>query len=321
MKIKNFLFCLVCVIILFSDVKKTNALSELNINDNDIDISSGQLIAEDTKYFATVTFYNKNILYSVNGGSEWATRAYTIEISENECETENLKDNYYFATGDEEVITDYKKLKTTISKKNSQFYNVKNQLDWKAGKMPKTRGIDLFGIRISDGIQPVANSKAGTVVYSMYNECLGTTEQKSINLASNGSWKFDNSGYGVAFQLPKNTTYSFYYDRYFINTWDCTTSSPKIAESSGNKSFPVTLKSLSSTMSFDVTKTYANVIMNAISAYGTYQHSVKSLTLNEALSFSIGSSGLGGVFVVSASIKNKYDNMGGTHAQLIGINW
>ena len=62
MKIKNFLFCLVCVIILFSDVKKTNALSELNINDNDIDISSGQLIAEDTKYFATVTFYNKNIL-------------------------------------------------------------------------------------------------------------------------------------------------------------------------------------------------------------------------------------------------------------------
>lgn len=52
MKIKNFLFCLVCVIILFSDVKKTNALSELNINDNDIDISSEQLIAEDTKYFA-----------------------------------------------------------------------------------------------------------------------------------------------------------------------------------------------------------------------------------------------------------------------------
>lgn len=76
------------------------------------------------------------------------------------------------------MITDYKKLKTTISKKNSQFYNVKNQLDWKAGKMPKTRGIDLFGIRISDGIQPVANSKSGTVVYSMYNECLGTTEQK-----------------------------------------------------------------------------------------------------------------------------------------------
>ena len=274
-----------------------------------VDIDKDSIEFKSDNCYAS-TLFNQDLIKLVVNGKEYLHKPLDSMAEYEDClllvdfEFSSLKNDYL-----EVYIRD------------SQFYNVKNQLDWKAGKMPKTRGIDLFGIRISDGIQPVANSKSGTVVYSMYNECLGTTEQKSINLASNGSWKFDNSGYGVAFQLPKNTTYSFYYDRYFINTWDCTTSSPKIAESSGNKSFPVTLKSLSSTMSFDVTKTYANAVMNAISAYGTYQHSVKSLTLNEALSFSIGSSGLGGVFVVSASIKNKYDNMGGTHAQLIGINW
>lgn len=45
--------------------------------------------------------------------------------------------------------------------------------------------------------------------------------------------------------------------------------------------------------------------------YGSYQHAVKSISLSNALNFSVGTSGLGGVFVYSSTYKAYYDAMGG----------
>lgn len=45
--------------------------------------------------------------------------------------------------------------------------------------------------------------------------------------------------------------------------------------------------------------------------YGSYQHAKTSVSLNNANSYSIGSGGLGNVFIYSSSIASKYDQMGG----------
>ena len=45
--------------------------------------------------------------------------------------------------------------------------------------------------------------------------------------------------------------------------------------------------------------------------YGSYQHAKQNISLNNANSYSIGSGGLGNVFIYSSGIASKYDQMGG----------
>lgn len=45
--------------------------------------------------------------------------------------------------------------------------------------------------------------------------------------------------------------------------------------------------------------------------YGTYQHAVSSVTLNQSKDYTISSSGLGSVLDFSSSVKDKYDRMTG----------
>ena len=49
--------------------------------------------------------------------------------------------------------------------------------------------------------------------------------------------------------------------------------------------------------------------------FGSYQHAVKSLTLEESQNYTLGGSGLGSVFVYPYSISQKYDGMTGIRLQ------
>lgn len=280
---------------------------------------SGYLISDDTKYYLTITAEKNNQFYSNSINN---LISYTYEISKEDFENENF--NYSLPVlldvNPSTIETNAKKLETKINYiPSTNRYKIQNKITWKNNKMPKNRSYENFGIRLSDGIQPVSGSKFGYVYYSMYNTCLGTNTNYSTNLSSNGTWKYAADGYAVSFNLPKNSIYSFNYDPFYNTSWKCTTVSPSTTESSGAKNFPIELNSLSLVMVYEIVKTYSTTL-NAISAFGSYQHSVKNISLNTALNFTIGN-GIGGVFVMTASVKENFDQMGGTHAQLIGINW
>lgn len=63
-------------------------------------------------------------------------------------------------------------------------------------------------------------------------------------------------------------------------------------------------------------------ITNPLSAYGSYQYSVKSISLDLSLSFEVNINGsVGGVFSMNSSISEKFDKMSGTHAQILNPVW
>lgn len=53
------------------------------------------------------------------------------------------------------------------------------------------------------------------------------------------------------------------------------------------------------------------VLENHPSLYGSHQHSTKSISLNEAMNYTIGLGGLGNVFVFPYEVRQKYDGMTG----------
>lgn len=85
--------------------------------------------------------------------------------------------------------------------------------------------------------------------------------------------------------------------------------SPSSTKSLSN-GFGASIKLPSSGTNIVATQTFT--VTSGGTVYASYQHAKSSVTLNQSISFGIGSGGLGGVFTFSDyNITSKYDKMGG----------
>jgi len=213
--------------------------------------------------------------------------------------------------------TSGKKLTTTITyQTSSKRYRMQNVLAWKT--MPSVRSHDLFGIKVNNAaVEPVSNSHWGRTTYTMKESCTNTSTNYTGALYPTGQWKRSPQGYGVTFELPKNSTGSKTWN-VMTGTYPCVwTGAPLPPPKVSPVNYNITLTAMTHTMYFDVVKVG---VTSPISAYGSFQHAVNTVSLSTSLSFTIGATpNLGIVFTVS-NTKN-YDGMGGTHAQILKPVW
>ncbi len=270
----------------------------------------GEIVSVDTKYFKTIS--SDNQVYSTNRLDNNIENK-VIEISKEEYDAYNGENEYNISPLANPAIkeTNYKKLTTTLVKINNR-YRVKNDLHWKT--MPSTRSNDINAVRINNSVtEPLSNSQNAYTIYSATNSCTGAGMSNRVN---HNDWRFSPSGYGVAVPVPKDQagpTYSW--NTIYGTSYPCI--GYKNPATSGSVNSTWNVKGIDNYMYFDLVK-----LSNAsLSVYGSYQHAQTTVSLSNALSFSISSSGLGAVIQLSASISKNYDNMGGTHAQILSPSW
>ena len=243
------------------------------------------------------------------------------EITEEEFNNVNEAEKNIYVTNDTNPDiheTTYKKITTTISyiSSNNQ-YRLKNDLLWK--QIPSNRSNELYGIAINNSVaEPVSGSHFAKTYYSMKETCNNTTSSYETSHNSVSNWKRGATGYAVSFQLPSNRTDSVYWaiGQEYPCYWP--EYSPFPPNSGGPINYDINVNSLSSTMYFNVAKNGSG----PLSAYGSYQHSVTTISVSSALTLSISTTGeLGGVFSGTLSIIEKFDGMAGTHAQILNPTW
>lgn len=290
---------------------------------------SGEIVATDTIYVKTINTYapkdenlnimafaKSEIINDINNGNNYElVSTQNIIITEEEFNNVDENNDNVIIVNDvnpDIISTEYKKLTTNIIK-NGSTYRVKNDLTWK--KMPSTRSNDLFGIRINHSIaEPKSGSQYAKTTYKMKDAC--TLQTTTYNTVHSSNWNRAETGYGVAFKIPSDTTKRYIW--YKEADYPCADKDSLYkVPATGNKLVDVDVTSLNSYMYFDLVK----LSNGALSAFGSYQHAQKSVSLSSALTFTFGSGGLGGVFNLSASISEKYDGMDGTHAQILNPNW
>lgn len=266
----------------------------------------GEILGKDTRYFKTIYYYKDDKLiqhYSLN--SDMLLKHFSYEVPEEEYNKDN--NVMLYDANATPVNTEYKKLETSIIKVNSR-YRVKNVLTWK--KIPATRGNDVFSIAINNAVvEPLANSEHAFTSYTQKNSCTLDSLGKSIN---HTKWSKGSSGYGVVVTLPRDETKTYEYKG--IDNYPCW-KKPYYdipIESKVNASLSVI--AIQSTMYYDLVK----IIQAPISAYGSYQHAQKKLSLDN-ISFSITYGAPSISF--NASIKKYFDGMGETHAQELSPKW
>lgn len=243
---------------------------------------NGEIVAQTTKYYKTITTYSDVSTYSINNATN--PTSITIEITEEEYNNSN----------DELLITplgntngytetNYKKMTTTIVK-NGNYYRYKNDLVWK--RMPSTRSYDIQGIGIDSTVSGVSSSK--------YFKRIADIED-SANLvcyfdnSTSGTWELSGTGYAVNFKLPANTS-------------------------------TTTVTALSSHMYFDVQKLTSATILT-LNAYGDYKHAQKTVSSSVSNGVSIGTDGISFDASVSVSITESYDSMSTAQATRSGLSW
>lgn len=243
---------------------------------------NGEIVAQTTKYYKTITTYSDASTYSINNATN--PTSITIEITEEEYNNSN----------DELLITplgntngytetNYKKMTTTIVK-NGNYYRYKNDLVWK--RMPSTRSYDIQGIGIDSTVSGVSSSK--------YFKRIADIED-SANLvcyfdnSTSGTWELSGTGYAVNFKLPANTS-------------------------------TTTVTALSSHMYFDVQKLTSATILT-LNAYGDYKHAQKTVSSSVSNGVSIGTDGISFDASVSVSITESYDSMSTAQATWSGLSW
>jgi len=248
-------------------------------------------------------------------------RVINEEITEEEFNAVDENANNFYVTRDvnpDVHETSYKKITTTISYiSSSNQYRLKNDLLWK--QMPSNRSNELYGIAINHSVaEPVSGSHFAKTYYSMEETCNYTTSHYETSHNNTSNWRRGATGYSVSFGLPSNRTDTVYWaiGQDYPCYWP--EYSPFPPHSGGPINYSVNVNSLSSTMYFNVTK----VDSGPLSAYGSYQHSVTSISVSSALTLSVSTTGqLGGVFSGTFSIIEKFDGMAGTHAQILNPVW
>jgi len=302
----------------------------------------GKIVSQDTKYIKTTYIYsgltttasikegnNLDIQRMLQDKNVILKDIIHEEISEEEFLTSSNQTFYYntFSVNPDIITTDYKKLTTTISYLSSiKKYRVKNDLIWK--KTPSNRSYDISGIKLSDQVQPESGSHYAKMTYNEYNTCKQTNNVINQTFNNVNNWnRSSDRGYAVSVLLPKNSSVYYEWNNYLGKPYPCVVGAAQPwPPLQGNQSFPVEMKDINVYMYFDVLKTGTSKV-NTLSAYGSYQHSIKSISLSTSLTFTIGTSSsgnnsvLGGVFEMSPTISESFDKMTGTHAQVTGINW
>ena len=244
------------------------------------------------------------------------------EITEDEYDNydDNGRDIYVTYDVNPDVHeTSAKKLTTTISYiSSSKYYRLKNELSWKTD--PAMRSTDLYGIYGAESTQiPVSGSQYAGGTWTQVNSCdqsVTGSQTISKNYTSSGKWVKEAKGYGVAFALPKNTSETQPYDTLHGKPYPCPDYYLPNPPTIGSAVIAHAVKNMNFTFYYDVKK---QNLGSTVNAFGSYQHAVK--TVETSVDFSIDGSGLGGVFGLSAKLVEKYDQMQGTHAQILNPKW
>lgn len=298
---------------------------EFNLNKD----LSGHIVESVTKYYKTTYVYHykdtyaKNFITKENIESNIENNNITLSQVINEEITEeefnNFQSNIITTLDVNPAIheTNAKKLTTTISHiSSSHQYRVKNDLIWKT--MPSNRSYDLFAIAInnSEGA-PLSGSHYARTNYTLNSSCSKTNSSHSVQHTS--KWKFSSFGYAVAFQLPKNTIDMVKWD--LGKPYPCYWNGPGEPIRPGNDWIEdkKTVTALSSTMYYNVVKGNNT---SSFSAYGSYQHSITTVSINPTVELELTpGGGFGGVFKINTTLAQKFDGMGGTHAQILNPVW
>ena len=275
----------------------------------------GEIVSSDTLYIKSTYFNSDKPLLSI---MNWASKA-NVTVEKNETNYsdyvlhEYISENEYnnkssipgislYAVVGDPVSTNMKRLTTDIIKVNyngSTHYRYRNDLHYK--NMPSVRSNDLFGIRIDDShVSVIPGTEYAKLNYSVNMECAGVSSYESNTYSSSYSgWKKSSTGYALTMPLPKDKP--------------CAVSYPPITGTNEVDAIDIYMYFTVQKKDYDPIKT--------LNAYGSYQHSTKTVSFNASLEFSIGVGGLGGVFILSPNIEEKYDGMRGTHVALNNVNW
>ena len=293
------------------------------VNDNKNILS--QLIDNNTIYIKSVYIYEKNnAILDESQGLIFNNNNYNLiniintEITENEYQ-DIANDEFFdivYNSNPQIHVTNAKKLTTSISYISSiKQYRLKNELVWK--KTPSYRGNDLFGISGPSATQiPVSGSQNAYGSWDDYDTCrlIHTSKNKQYT----NKWYFQSEGYAVFFQIPKDYTEEIVWNTQYDNIpYPC---------KDGNIVLPVGSTTKMHTMSNMIFTFYYNVAKqndgSSVNAFGSYQHTVKNLTLGTNFGLSLSpNGGLGGAFNINASFSSYFDNMGGTYAQVLNPEW
>lgn len=182
--------------------------------------------------------------------------------------------------------------------------------------MPKVRSHDLSGIAIGTfNVTPVSGSQKSYYNYTFYNECSKTYAENQINYSSSSYWNVGSDGYYMSYPLKADWTQTNNWDPLSGDECPCLDEPDYVS----NMQFKtdVTVTDMNHYMYYDVKKSSNQITINALDAYGEYQHSVKSISLSVSLSFGWKSFGID----LGVNYSEHFDNMEGTHAELTGISW
>lgn len=291
----------------------------------------GEVVAIDKKYLETTYIYEPvndiNIMSygaddlknELDDSSKWRLKSTeSKEISEEEFNRKTASNDNVLIVNDQNphsVSRDYRTLTTRIDKVGNT-YRVKNDVSWYT--IPKNRSYDLFGISTTAAVaEAVAGSQYAKQSWTIKDSCTQVETNNSETYNKNHSnWRAKSGSYGISFKLPSNTTKT--YSWRVGQSYPCKDGyNPPLQ---GQTTAYLNVTKMESYMYYDLTKH----LPGAISAYGSYQHAQKNMTLNASLSFSISRDGeghLGGVFNLDPGYEEKYDKTPGTFAQILNPSW
>ena len=281
----------------------------------------GELMAIDIKYVETTYTYRPNDFATASINNIDDTTLISVvnrEITEEEYNNIPEDMNTLMMTNDTNpdiVETTYKKITTTITYLSNGRYRFRNDLVWKI--MPSNRSYDVFAIGTNSAVsEPVNGTEYAKTSYTVKDSCVLSSTSYSNTHSSN--WKKLATGYGVSFKIPSNSTKTYTWNGLQGTTYPCK-DNPTFPPLYGSKTATLDVTSLSSYMYYEVAKVGSST---TLSAFGTYQHSVQSISLSVSLDFGISITGnVGGTLTMTADVSSKFDGMAGTHAQVLNPIW
>lgn len=266
----------------------------------------GEVVGVQTKYYKT-TYVND--LYQTYTTSSLNNIAFTEEITEEEYNSESS-----ISLLSNPVNTEYKKMTTSIVKTNGK-YRLKNVLDWK--KMPKTRSTDIIAIGINSSVvSGIDGSENAYTTYILNDPCLMTSNIYTTYHQSN--WQKGISGFGVKFDLPKNSSKTYSWGGYDGAEYPCKDTPEPVYM--GTRTVTLAATSITTTMYYDVINIYN--YPNVLDAMGSYRHATSSVSLG-SITFGItfGKDSISAGITLTPSYETKYDNMDNTFVQVLNPSW
>jgi len=183
-KIQNNVLAFIILFITCMATVKAEAIIEM-------DDSVNEVVAETTKYYKTVTILNNSEIMTAAGMGELSSL--TTEISKEEYMNAPIEDG--ISPHASTVITDYKKLTSSISKYSNYYYKYGANLEWR--NMPATRSYDIIGI----GFYGSVKIAGGINFNQSYCNTDGNCYSQNV-----GHYSYQGkNGYGAMFQLPSGS--------------------------------------------------------------------------------------------------------------------